>query len=368
VTGLVPLRRVLFLLPTLRGGGAERVIVTLLRHLDRKRFRLALAVVDLSSAAYLDDIPDDVDLIDLQCTRVRYALPRVARLIWSMQPDVVFSTLGHLNLALAMIRPLLPNGTRYVARETALVSAALADGNRWPAVWARAYRWFYRRLDLVICQSRSMRDDLVEHYQFPAKKLVVINNPIDTARVRRMCREGSDADGATSPVQRDAPLRLLAIGRLTWQKGFDLLIDAIAMCERTKPHLTILGEGPLRAEIERMAIHKGLGGRVELVGFQANPYRYFGRADALILSSRYEGFPNVVLEALACGLPVISTPASGVPEIIEGLTGCALASEISAPALAREIEQFVRGPSISMDAVRPYELSAIVHRYEESLA
>ena len=110
-----------------RGGGAERVIVTLLRHLNRLDFRLGLAVVDMRGGGYRDDVPEDVEFIDLRCTRVRYALPKIMRLIWQRRPDVVFSTLGHLNLALAMLRPLLPNGVRYIGREACIVSETLSE-------------------------------------------------------------------------------------------------------------------------------------------------------------------------------------------------------------------------------------------------
>src|SRR5215831_17623412 len=101
--------RVLFLIPTLTGGGAERVIVTILRHLDRGRFLPILAVVNTRDAAFMDDVPADVEFIDLRCRRVRYALPKLLKLIRQRRPDVVLSTLGYLNLALAILRPLLPN-------------------------------------------------------------------------------------------------------------------------------------------------------------------------------------------------------------------------------------------------------------------
>ena len=133
----------LFLVPSLHGGGAERVIVTLLRHMNRSLFRLGLAVVDMREAVYRDDVPEDVEFIDLGCTRVRYALLKIMRLIWRKRPDVVFSTLGHLNLALAMLRPLLPNGVRYIGREACVVSETLTEHTH-PRLWAWAYRRFYR--------------------------------------------------------------------------------------------------------------------------------------------------------------------------------------------------------------------------------
>ena len=156
-------RRVLFLIPTLTGGGAERVVVTLLQHLDRRRFDLALAVVDTRGAAFRDEVPPDVEFIDLGCRRVRHALPKLVRLLRRRRPDVVLSTLGHLNLALSIVRPLLPGSTRYIARETTVVSHGIAEYPR-PRLWAWAYRRFYGRFDRVICQSRGMRTDLVEAF------------------------------------------------------------------------------------------------------------------------------------------------------------------------------------------------------------
>jgi glycosyltransferase involved in cell wall biosynthesis len=194
-------RRVLFLIPTLTGGGAERVIVTLLQHLDRARFDLSLAVIDMRNAEFRSEIPADVKLIDLKCHRVRNALPRIIRLIWRLRPDVVLSTLGHLNLALSIFRPLLPDSTRYVARETSIVSQCISEYAR-PAVWAWAYRRFYGRFDKVICQSMYMRADLVGRFAIAPHRTAVINNPVDTKRIALAVKQGVRADllyGVRSP-------------------------------------------------------------------------------------------------------------------------------------------------------------------------
>ena len=135
----VPKSSVLFLLPSLQGGGAEQVILSLLRHIDREKFRLALAVVDVRAAIYREDLPDDVELIDLHCSRVRQAMLKIIRLIWKRRPDVVFSTLSHFNLAIAVLRPLLPDGISYIARETSVVSEVV-KGYAHPEWWAWAYR------------------------------------------------------------------------------------------------------------------------------------------------------------------------------------------------------------------------------------
>ena len=362
-------RHILFLVPSLRGGGAERVIVTLLRHLDRTKFRLALAVVDTRGAVYQGDVPEDVEFVDLGFTRVRYALPKIVCLIWQRRPDVVFSTLGHLNLALAIVRPLLPNGVRYVARESSIVSEILRT-SRMTSIWRWAYRHFYRRVDTVVCQSRCMRDDLVASFALPAERTVIINNPVDVERIRHLAVEPL----LTGLEQKNggdghALIHLVATGRLFHQKGFDLLIEALALCGNARLRLTILGEGPLLGGLVRLAQDRGAAQQVRFVGFQKNPYPFFARADAFVLSSRFEGFPNVVLEALACGTPVIATPApGGVREILEGVEGSVLTESVTAEGLAQAIRIMPCQTRPLPDVVGPYEVSKIVRRYEHEFS
>jgi glycosyltransferase involved in cell wall biosynthesis len=362
-----PKRRVLFLIPTLTGGGSERVVVTLLQHLDRSRFDLTLAVVDTRDSVFRGEIPPDVAFIDLLCTRVRNALPRVIALVWRLRPDVVMSTLGHLNLALAITRPLLPDNTRYIARETIVVSQCIAEYEH-PSWWAWAYRRFYGRFDKVICQSLDMRDDLVARFAIDPQRTVVINNPVNLQRIasalatvkrHSTCQDPSDA--------RQSGVRLVAAGRFVRQKGFDLLIEAMALARSHRFHLTLLGDGPLRVSLMDLARSRGLGDRIEFAGFQPNPYPYLARADAFVLSSRYEGFPNVVLEALACGTPVIALPApGGVNEILRRVEGCEIAEDISASALATVLERW-KPSRISPSVVDPYSVGRIVKRYAAEL-
>jgi len=357
-------RSVLFLIPTLTGGGAERVIVHLLKHLDRSRFRLAVGVVDTRQSVFRDEVPPDVEFIDLGATRVRYALPVITTLIWKRRPDVVFSTLGHLNLALAMLRSLLPNGVRYIARETSIVSLVLR-AYRMPAVWEALYQWFYKRHDLLVCQSRYMQEDLVERFGYPRDRSVVINNPVDAAQIRGL---------ANAPVEQSAlragSISLVAAGRMTEVKGFGLLIEAIAILADPHIHLALLGEGPMLEGLKRLAVAIGVANQVEFVGFQSNPYAWFARADAFVLSSRYEGFPNVVLEALACGTPVIATPApGGAREILDSIPECVVAEEVSAQSLAKAIASWMRGNRKRIDpaAIAPYTLDRIVAQYQQVL-
>ena len=344
------------------------MVVTLLCHMNRSLFRLGLAVVDMREAVYRDDVPDDVEFIDLGCTRVRYALPKIMRLIWQRRPDVVLSTLGHLNLALAMLRPLLPNGVRYIGREACIVSETLSRYAH-PRLWGWAYRHFYPRFDVVVCQSVYMRDDLIGHFAFPPRKVVVIHNPVDIERIRRLAAEVISTDDEAPALHTDAGLHVVGAGRLSDEKGFDLLIEALALCDDRGPRLTLLGEGPLRAALEELARQRGVADRVRFAGFQKNPYPFFVRADAFVLSSRCEGFPNVVLEALACGTSVIAMPCpGGVAEITETAGGVLLASAVDAESLSVAIKRFFAGETRSRRiTLAPFHVDKIVEQYQSLL-
>ena len=358
---------VLFLIPSLQGGGAERVFVSLLRHFDRKKFKLTLAVIDTRDAAYRDLIPEDVEFIDLQCTRVLHALPRIVRLVHKRRPNLVLSTLGHLNLALAIIRPVLPSWVRFIGRESIIVSL-LSISYKVPIWWNWAYRKFYPSLDKIICQSNDMRQDLISTYGIHKSKIVVINNPVDVEYINTMSIEGLPFGLFDFESSNEDAVHLVAAGRLSHQKGFDILVKALAICKDGNFFLTILGEGEAHEELRELSVQYGVSNRIHFAGFQSNPFSIIARADAFILSSRFEGFPNVILEALACGTPVISTPAvGGVKEILNGVEGCFIAEDFSPHALASLIKKITPGYRVPIEVLKPYRASFIVSQYEDLL-
>ena len=354
---------ILFVIPSLRGGGAERIVTTLLNHIDRSRFTLAIAVIDSRDAVYRSDLSADVEFIDLGCTRVLSALPTIFSLIRKRRPNIVFSTLSHLNLALAILRPIFSRNTLFIGRES-IVLVEMLKTQKWSLFWRWGYRHYYKKLDLMICQSSDMRNDLVANFCVPVGKTVVINNPVDAMRIQSMMQEPLPEDGS---FVGNGCFNLVSAGRLNAQKGFDLLFQAIALLNDSRVYLTILGEGALKESLKTQVINLGISKQVRFVGFQRNPYVWFAHADAFVLSSRYEGFPNVVLEALACRTPVIANPApGGTWEILNNIPGCVVSEEISAPALAEAIRSWLVSDrrKIADEAIGPYSLSNIVSQYE----
>lgn len=299
--------KVLFVLANFAGGGAERVALTLLQGLDRDAFAPQLAVLE-AAGPLRDLVPGATPLHDLGQPRLSRALPGLIRLIRRERPAVIFATQGYLNVTLLALRPLLPAGTRFALRESNTPSQSLPN-RRFPRLTTWAYRRFYPRSDLLFCQHRLTATEFQQDFAVPAARIVALPNPVDVARLRAL---------AANPKRKPGPgLRFAAAGRLHRQKGFDRLIALFAGLPGDA-HLTIHGEGgeaeALRAQIEAL----GLRGRVTLAGFTAELPAVLAGADACLLASRWEGLPNVALEALAVGTPVIATPeCGGIAELAE---------------------------------------------------
>lgn len=362
-------KKVLLLIPSLVGGGAERFFSTLLRHLDRDRFEPHLALLR-AEGEYMRDVPEDVVVHDLKVSRGRYAPPGLVRLIWKVRPHAVLSTLPPTNVALTLSRPLLPRGTKLLLSEAIHNSADLQGDYPSPRFWAWLYRHLYKRADKVACLSQSMVDDMALNFNVPRGKLVRIYYPLDVQRVRDL------AEGGGNPYSGPGP-HLVAAGRLVRQKGFDLLLAAMPAVRAQRPHarLTILGDGPLRTALIEQAHGLGLAEAVHFPGFQRNPWPYLKYADVFVLSSRYEGLPNVLLEALALGAPIVATDCPGaireiqafIPDIMmvppeepERLAEAILAELKSAGPKRKNVNR-------SPEALTAFDLQQIVGEYSKLL-
>jgi glycosyltransferase involved in cell wall biosynthesis len=297
--------KVLLLIPTLGGGGAERFFTLLLRYLDRNLFEIHLALLQVHGE-YLQDVPADVVVHDLNASRARYSLPGLVRLIWKLRPRAVLSTLPQANVALTFSRPFLPRDIKLFIAEAALTSAEMKEDLPHPRLWTWLYRSFYKRADKVLCLCDSMVDDLAANYDVPREKLTRIYYPVDVNHVRRM------AAAEENPYLGPGP-HLVAVGRLCRQKGFDILLNAMAAVRDHFPtvHLTILGQGPLLCELTEQARRLDLAETAQFIGFRENPWPHLRNADVFVLPSRFEGLPNVLLEALALGTPVVATDCPG---------------------------------------------------------
>jgi len=310
--------RVCFVLPSLAGGGAERVAVQVLNALDADKWDRSMYVFE-RSGPYLGEVSPSIRLdAGSSASRMGRWLA-LRRYIRTTRPDVIVAFLSYLTVLTAVRAAGV--GGRVVFAIGTPVSAFLTDRD---FLWSRAsYR---RRLftvamragcsvaDLVIATSRGVADDLVRSFGGRPSRVRVVNNPVDFSRVSSGARQPIDEADA----EQWRPPVVVAAGRLADVKNYALLIDAFAILRRrVAASLFILGEGDEEPAVRALIAERGLAGSVHLCGFRPNPWSYIARADVFALTSRYEGFGNVLVEAMACGVPVVATSSPGSQEIVE---------------------------------------------------
>lgn len=326
--------KVLMLLPSLRAGGAEKVAVTYLRHFDHSLFDITLLVIGNNKGELFDLLPQQVKLKALNRSRVSSALFEILVFVWKERPKLIFSNLSYLNLMMAAIRPLLPKSSKLIVRESNIASININRSKNRFLHWF-LYRFCFRKLDKIICQTKYMSRDLICNFGVSQSNIIVLPNPIDVKWVEELSLEFS--------VKKPANITLVACGRLTWQKGFDILLDAIFQLRRNDIEIWILGDGSLKSELETKKRSLGLK-NVKFLGFKKNPFPYIKCADAFILSSRYEGMPNVLLESLALKTPIIAVPTKGGGiEFFENKNCGVIADSINATSLSVLISKFLSG-------------------------
>jgi glycosyltransferase involved in cell wall biosynthesis len=298
---------------------------------------------------------------------LRTLLP-LTRLLRRLRPDAVLSTLVESNfLAIAAAR-LAQTEARVVIREANTLSQALLrNPRRIKRLTGRLIPYIYPKADAIVASSQGMQHDLTANFRIPPHKIRRIPNPLPLAWTRQH---------AQAPVQHPwfaagQPPVVLSVGRLERAKDFATLIRAFAKVQaQREARLLILGEGSMRPQLETLVRQLGLSECVALPGFDPNPFRYMARAKVFVMSSVYEGFPNVLVQALACGCPVVSTDCpSGPSEILNGGAYGHLVPVGDADALAASILKVLQGEARypPADWMEQFDESVVCRAYMEVL-
>lgn len=283
-------------LPDLDGGGAQRTFVNLANAFGAVGVKRCLAVGRSDGPARVW-LADDVPLEDLGALRLRQTPRPLRRLIQQRQPALVLSTITDANVVAALAARGLP--LRLILRETNShrTSGDLGWMRRCLAGWA------YRRADAVVALSEGVRCELLDDYHLDGSRVHTIHNPV---RVDDFREAAATARQQPSPALGEGPL-ILAVGRLTRQKGFDVLMRAFACLKHAPSRLAILGDGADREPLLRLGSELGVSDRLIMPGFVADLAPWLAHAALFVLSSRWEGFGHVLVEAMASDVPVIAT-------------------------------------------------------------
>jgi glycosyltransferase involved in cell wall biosynthesis len=308
--------QVAFFVPFSFGRGVERVNVTLARALAARGIDVDV-VVARGNGPYFGELGGKARLVDLAVGRTPASLWPLVRYLRRARPGVMLSAPDSGSIVALLARRLARVDTRMVTVTHAVLSRSL---QRKPGPYRRAFpqllRRTYRGADALVAVSDWVADDLAEVARVPRSRIQVIPNPVVHDG---LLAKTSDRTGHPWLHNGGVPV-ILSVGRLNTEKNYGDLVRAFALLRRERPaRLIILGDGTERAELARLAHALGVGGNVSLPGFVSNPYGYMARASLLALSSNYEALPTVLIEALACGCPIVAADCpGGIREILGG--------------------------------------------------
>ena len=306
-------RKALFLVPSLSGGGGQRVAATLCEALSTAEdLDLVLVVFDRAATNNLGPSIKVRHIEVRESGNAFYTLGKfckvvfqLARIIRQERPQAILGFMDYCNTVVLLASRLARSRSRVVISVHTLFSAFLQGKGaniRGRLLKVLAQR-LYSKADAVVAVSRGVAEDLGELFGIAQERIRVIGNPFDLEKIARLAEVPVDE----AMFSGDVPI-ILSVGRLSQEKGGDDLLRAFARLQpQTEARLVFLGEGAEQPRLEQLCSQLEVDDKVSFLGYQENPFRFMARSTVFVLSSRYEGFGNVLVEAMACGLPVVAT-------------------------------------------------------------
>lgn len=353
--------RLLFVIESLGGGGAEKVLATLLKHINRDVFEVTLCTI-VDTGKYVEEVRPYVDytpiLPDPQSLSV------LGRLWYNIKYKLIYKWLPmscvyrlwvpknhdvEIAFCEGFATKLISASTNRIAKHIAWIHIDLKY-NPWP----QRQGFFkntaeetlaYERFDKIITVSQTVEESIKEVYGLHSK-IATIYNPIDVEDIKIKAQEGLSSRSSLN-VDELKSTHIVTVGRLVHQKGYDILLHVASRLRNDGYNFTlsILGEGEQRSELESYINGHNLQDRVELLGFHRNPYPYIAQSDLFVCSSRSEGYSLVIAEALVLGKPVISTYCSGPNELLgEGNFGMLVPNDEQGEGLYQGLRTVLDNP------------------------
>ena len=361
-------RHIVLFVPSLGAGGAEKSALQLAKEFTLRGVRVTVVTAHESLGTSLSPLPS-IRLVKLRTTRTIFAVARLSALIRAERPSVVISFMDHANVVSLLAQLFARTSTKVVV---SVRSSELYSDNAQRTLRANVLLWLtrilYRRSDAIHCVSHDTARLLSRKLNVPDHKLHVIPNPVDIVGIEKKARMPLPL----VPLNTAKPF-LLGVGRLHPQKDFETLLRALRILnqeERDPLPLIILGEGPEEARLKNLTVQLGLSNVVLFLGFAKNPMPFFRATAAFVLSSRFEGWPGALIEAMACGAPVIASDCqSGPSEILADGRWGRLVPPDDPESLARAIRETLDSPDHPDTAcrARDFEAGLVMTKYMELL-
>ena len=306
--------KLLIITPSLQCGGSEKFVSIVCNHINTRLFSVCVVVVNNAKPFYTIT-NTAIKIVDLKKERVLFSLPAIKKAVNNFKPDIIFSTANHLNLYLAIFKNSFATNIKLIAREASIVSINSRQA-KMPVIYNWLIKKYYKRFDHIICQSVYMQQDLVKHYQIKEDKTTVIYNAVQEMPIQ---------NNKTKNTSVDRIYKFITVARLSKEKGIERLIHALGLLSVPYQYF-IIGDGNMRSELQQLINELQLQQKVFLLGEKSDPFAGMEDADLILMGSYYDGFPNVLLEAGAHGIPAIAfNVPGGIAEIITADNGLLVA-------------------------------------------
>ena len=336
-------------------GGAERMTAMIGRNLDKSKYDVLFCLVERTvKSSIVDFIPSDIKRVWVENNSLLSLMYHIAKTLIKEKPEVVFSSVFNLSNKLLVLKWLAPKAKYIIRCDNYMYTYNEKQRKMLISTYPKA--------DLIIAQTEEMGQELIEQAGIPSEKVKVLHNPIDKTLI------DSKIEGAKNPYPNNGKKHFVAVGRFNPQKGFDLLIEAFVKATHFRNDVdlhivgdTSVGGGFVAEVVKKRAAEENVGGLVTFHGYQDNPYPYIRYADCFVLSSRWEGLPNVLIEALYLGTPAAAFKCIPIIERIanDGLDGV-LAEKEDVSSLANAMMK-----AVDMGRVKTSYMSATIGEFIE---
>lgn len=345
--------KILFILPSLRAGGAERIVSFIAQNLDDTKFKAELLVIGFEKdKAYS---VKNVDAQFLNKKRVLIAIPKLFKQIFKKNPQIIMTSVEHLT-AITAINSLWLKKTKFVSREANIKKITkIYHKTSMPLVSRLLYRYSYRLLDAIVCQSKDMAEELKELYPKTSKKIYTINNPITNLVTTEIS------------VEKKIQPSYITVGRLHDEKGHIRILEALSRLKFSFSY-TIIGSGPHEQKIRDKVDELKLNEKIHWIDFTNEIEKHLKDSSAFIQGSYAEGFPNALLESCVVGTPVIAYNCpGGTSEIVEhGVNGFLVDNEIELSESLIKLKDFpLQRQQVIESVVKKFNKERIISQYED---
>lgn len=344
--------RLLFILPSLKAGGAERVLSYIAKYINKKRFNVSLLIIGFQKDSVYN--VSKCDVIYLNKKRLLFAIIPIIFFLRKKSPNIVLSSVGHINIVMGVLT-IFFRKIKFVAREASVISKMTTFGAKKPVIYLKLIKIFYPRFNAIICQSSDMVEDLAQNFKINFNKLILIHNPIT-----------QEIDALDKPKRKE--VRFITVGRLSKEKGHERILYNLAKIKDYKFHYTIIGDGPLNDNIKKLTKEFDLEKKVTFISFTKKVSEQLALNDVFLQGSYVEGFPNAVLESCVVGTPVLAYNAiGGTKHIVENnVTGFIAQDEDDFLNKLKTINKILKlcSKNISKETYKKFNAKKILNQYE----